>query len=300
MGGPPGMYGQAPPPETDSPEKDLLLIRFFDTDVKPGYTYQYRIRVKMKNPNFGRQDVGRPDDAKQEELKGEWVKIDNTVTVTSELNLYAGDPVKYTDKIRDKYKDKAVLSLLDNNNGQQPVVQIQQWMPQVAIDSKREPIGTWVIGDIPVNRGERIGRKQLVPLPMWSAEKGTYLLQELPKYKVWHAKEQPKGVLVDFSTRFILVDYEGGKVRPQIGDRGIEDEASTEMLILRPDGTVILHDSAADMADADRAERENKWEEWLDTVKKITQQVGLPTAPGSGDQPGFGRGGSGGTPPGGS
>jgi len=278
--------------QTDSPERDHLLIRFFDTEIRPGFTYQYRIRVKMKNPNYFRKDVGRPDDAKHEILFGDWVRIENRVTVTSELNLYAADPVQYAKKIRDKYTDQHVLNLLDNKDGKQPVVQIQQWMREVAIDTnKREPVGVWVIGDIPVHRGEYIGKKQLVSLPMWSAEKGTYLLQELPKYKVWKAREQPKGVLVDFTTKFLLVDYEGGRVRSQVGERGLDDEAATEMLILRPDGSVIVHNSDADMADKDRQDRQQKWDDWLKAVTDITQRVG-PTTSGGSDAPGFQRGGS--------
>jgi hypothetical protein len=292
MGGP-GGYGQPQPVQTDSPERDHVLIRFFDADIQPGFTYQYRIRVKMKNPNFGRRDVGRPDDARQEILFGDWMPIRDRVTVTSELNLYATDPVEYKDRIREKYKDQAVVNLLDNRNGTVPVVQIQSWMEQVKIEgTKREPIGTWVVGEVPVFRGEYIGRRQLVPLPMWSAEKGTYILQELPKYKVWRAREQPKGLLVDFTTRNLLVDYEGGKVRPQVGDRSIDDEAGTELLVLRPDGSVVVRSSVADMEDKDRRDRFKKWEEWLENVKKATEQRGQPFSPGEGDS-GFGRPGGG-------
>jgi hypothetical protein len=171
------------------------------------------------------------------------------------------------------------------------VVQIQQWMPQVNIESKREPVGTWVIGEVPVQRGEYIGRKQIVPLPMWSAEKGTYLLQEMPRYKVRLAKEQPKGQLVDFTTRFILVDYEGGKVRPMLANRSIDDEAFTEMLILQPDGTLTVRSALEDLEDPERKERYEKWEKWIQKVEETTQRVGQPTMPGGEDPGGFGRGG---------
>lgn len=291
MPGGPNQYAQAP--QTDTPEKDHLLLRFIDPDVQPGFTYQYRIRVKVKNPNFQRKDVGRPDDALHEILFGDWVRIDTTVTVTSELNLYAADPAKHAEKVREKYKDANVINLLDNKNGDQPVVQVQQWLEQVNIESKREPVGTWVVGDVPVQRGEFIGRKQVVSLPMWSAEKGTYILQELPRYKVWKAKEQPKGLLVDFSTPYILVDYEGGKVRPVVADRRVEDEASSEMLVLRPDGSLTVHSSLEDMADKDRTERNQKWEDWVKAVEEKTLQVGLPTQPGGDDSGKFQRGAGG-------
>lgn len=35
------------------PQGDLLLFRYFDFDVEPGQTYRYRVRLELKNPNYG-------------------------------------------------------------------------------------------------------------------------------------------------------------------------------------------------------------------------------------------------------
>ncbi|HUR53125.1 MAG TPA: hypothetical protein VMZ71_03265, partial [Gemmataceae bacterium] len=65
---PPGVLGGlGQPPRGSSPvppmtgglaaqqpvEVENLLLRFIDCDVKPGHTYEYRIQLKMKNPNYG-------------------------------------------------------------------------------------------------------------------------------------------------------------------------------------------------------------------------------------------------------
>ena len=271
-------------------ELEHMMIRFLDVDVEPGFTYQYRLRVKMKNPNFGRRDVGRPSDAIPPILFGEWTTIGTKVTVSSDLNMYLGDPVKYHDAIVAKYKDRAVQNLLDNKNGELPIVQIQTWMQQVVLDGgKREPLGAWVLGEIPVNRGEFIGKKQLISLPLWSAEKVKFLLQTLPKYKVANAKEQPKGVLVDFTTSMMCVDYEGGKTKQTFGSRNVEDESAVEMLILRPDGSIFVRNSAQDAEETDRVEREKGWNDWIKRVEDDTKTAGSLTNP-MGPMGDFGKG----------
>ena len=60
--------------------------------------------------------------------------------------------------------------------------------------------------------------------------------------------------------QYMLVDYEGGKVRQAVGDRSIEDVAPTELLILQPDGSVVVRNSALDMVDKEREDRQKKWE----------------------------------------
>ena len=163
-------------------------------------------------------------------------------------------------------------------------------MQQVLLDgSKREPLGAWVLAEIPVNRGEFIGKKQLISLPLWSAEKVKFLLQTLPKYKVANAKDQPKGVLVDFTTSMMCVDYEGGKAKQTFGQRNVEDESAVEMLILRPDGSIFVRNSAQDAEETDRVEREKGWNDWIKRVEDDTKTAGTLTNP-MGTTGDFGKG----------
>jgi hypothetical protein len=235
----------------------------------------------MKNPNFGSKDVNRPDDATKQILEGPWVTIANEINVPKDNNLYAADPINYSERIRRDFKDPAVVNLLDNRSGEVPVVQFQSWTEKIPIDSgKTEPAGYWIVSEVPVNRGEYVGRKQLVPLPMWSSEKIGFILQTIPKFTVSKAKEQPKGLMVDFTSPTMLVDYDGGKVRVKIGDRNVDDDAEIDMLFLNPDGTLMVRNSAVDRANADRAKREDAWRKWLEQLKSETEKAGPLSTPG--------------------
>lgn len=303
-GMPPGSGGYNPnglmPEIKAAVELEHMLIRFMDVAIAPGHAYEYRIRVKMKNPNFGATNVSRPSDATVETLYGPWVALANPdgtpmrVTVPYDMNTYLVDPQQYATDLRAKFRDPKVVSLLDNQNGKLPVIEVQQWLGQVTLDdNKAEPIGAWVVGDIPVARGEFIGKKQLTTLPMWSSQKVRYILQELPKYKVSNNKEQPKGLLVDFTTSNICVDYEGGKQTRPFNERLLEDDAAVDMLVMNADGSLIVRNSGVDSANPERVDRLKKWDDWIEKVKADTAAAGA-----LGSQPtdgGFG----GPTPPGG-
>jgi hypothetical protein len=50
---------------------DYCLLRVIDVTVQPGKVYQYRLRVRMANPNYGRKDVAAPELARDRELCSE-------------------------------------------------------------------------------------------------------------------------------------------------------------------------------------------------------------------------------------
>ena len=300
--GGPGMTGGM---MTSVPQEvDHLLMRFIDMDVKPGFSYQYRIRVRMRNPNFGQRDkVSKPDDAKREFLEGPWVQIPQIVTVPSEMYFYAFDSDAYLNNVKDLVersgKELALKNLLEERgvqDGTRAVIQMHSWLPQVRIDgagNKTEPVGSWVVAEMPVARGEYIGRRQLIELPLWSAGLVNYVLRELSGgvkvFGIKDAKNQPKGWPVNFKTPLILVDFEGGRSKTNIAGREVTDDSSTEMLILRPDGKMLVRSSAQDMEEANRKARNENWDAWLKRVKerKEVPATGAPGAPGEG--PGFGR-----------
>src|SRR5262249_22471939 len=49
--------GNSNDPDADLVIPDNVLVRFIDTAVEPGATYEYRIKIKMKNPNFKQKNV---------------------------------------------------------------------------------------------------------------------------------------------------------------------------------------------------------------------------------------------------
>lgn len=288
VGGPrlPDGFGQvaATPVEIEN-----YLLRFVDCDVEPGRTYEYRLRLRMLNPNFGLDKyVANPEFAKEtyRVLYSKWVQLKESITVPAESFLYAFDTKTYREQTEAAYAgNKDLLKRLQLQDNQ-AVVQMATWTEQVKTDTggKREPVGAWVVAEVPVGRGEYVGRKQYVKLPLWSSESQPpqYVLREVPEKIVPpKGKEapQPKGWLVDFSTRSILVDFEGGKVKSKFNvgfddkgnvvskTRNFEEDVATELLIVRPDGKLVVRNSRVDEADENRKDVSSKWSEWLKMVE---------------------------------
>lgn len=288
------------------PEIEHLLLRFVDTSVQPGSRYQYRVRVVMHNPNWvkgadddrARQQLGldkvlrRPADAGVQKLYGPWVKIPQILTVPPELFVYSFDAQEYltrADELANAYGNEQALRRLTEErevrNGQKAVIQIQKWMPKVRIDaSNSEPVGSWVVSEVPVGRGEYLGKRQLVELPLWSAALKGYVLRELTGgVKVAGIKDpnnQPKGWPITFDLKSVLVDFDGGPARLSArgGLQELQDAADTEVLILRPDGKMLVRSSRADMGNEDRTARDTGWKEWVARSKQ-RKDVGV-MAPG--------------------
>jgi len=266
---------------------DYLLLRFVDTDLKPGYTYEYQVRVKMRNPNYGRKElVARDTDAKIKELTGEWFVVPEKLTVPYESFLYAGDATEFEKKVKEltDATDSKQLPIINEineiNSGKRAVVQLQQWYQQVVLPGgKSEPVGSWIVVDIPVTPGEYIGRKTYLQLPLWSAGVGNYTFRSLSdelKKTLGFSKtpqDSSNGYFVqDFRTKNLLIDFNGGKSRESIGGRQITDEAASELLILREDGKIEVRSELADAALKDRQEREVLWTKWLSDVKARKDQ----------------------------
>ncbi|MCS7269483.1 MAG: hypothetical protein NZ703_00205, partial [Gemmataceae bacterium] len=309
-GAPPGVAGPGPgsydPSQfyagmPKSVEIEHLLLRFIDVDVQPGFTYEYRIRLRMRNPNYQRpSEVANPADAKVEFLESPWTTLDRPITVPPESFLFAGDVGEYRKKIDEEYgKDRNVRELREllQVKDNQAVVELASWLEQVRTDSggKREPVGAWVLAEIPVGRGEFIGRKHYVKLPLWSSAAQAYVLREIPDRVIstrpgQKDAAQPKGWMVDFSTPAILVDFEGGIFRGRVANKDINEEAATEMLILRPDGKLEVRKSSVDQNDSIRKRIAEMWNKWVKTAEKRHSDGG--TTPGGGFSPR--------TPPGGS
>ena len=92
----------------------------------------------------------------------------------------------------------------------------------------------------------------------------------LPKNPAGKEVAQPKGWLVNFTTRSVLVDFDGGKVttKSSTSSRGVTEDAATELLIVRPDGKLLVKRSDTDDKDDFRQKTVSGWESWIDTVRK--------------------------------
>lgn len=267
-----------------------MLIRFIDTDLMPGVSYQYRVAVKVRNPNFNKpKEVGDEAQAKVEFVQSAYYQCRQTLKVPTESHLYAGSLKDYEKKLADLQDDvkarndrvgqiapdrlNKLFELREVKAGDRVIVQMQRWLQSVTFSGEEERIGAWVQADVPVGRGEYIGRRTLVELPLWKAAQGKYLLSPTTKSLVagWPLKEvpnQPVGRPVDFRTRHMLMDFEGGRIQTKVDDRSVSDEAAAELLILRDDGRLEVRKEATDTEAADRKARDKTWTEWIASVRK--------------------------------
>ena len=280
---------------------DHTLLRFVDCDVKPGHSYQYQIQVELVNPNWNKPDLmANPAQAKEKKyqfLKGPWVPLDKVTTVPEESFLYAYDADQYRQETQEKYKEQPRLRQKLQAKEGEAVVQAMAWLEQVKTDTsgQREPVGAWVAAEMPAARGGYIGRRTFVQLPLWSSESNQYVLRELAAERVGRDKVQPKGWLVDFTTKAVLVDHEGGRVRTRANGRVYDEEVATDLLIARPDGTLEVRNTLADAENKNRQEIAKNWEQWVKRVQESRPAAGT----GAGNQflrPGQQGGGAGSAP----
>jgi hypothetical protein len=245
----------------------------------------------MWNPNYGQDKlVAVPEYAKDtyKVLYSKWQQLPTSIPVPAEAYLYAHDVKAYREEINTTYpiegKESSAETRSINNLLQvkdyQAVIEIANWMPDVKAGegAKREPVGAWVVADMPVARGEYIGRRQYVKLPLWSSESQQYTLREIND-KALKGRYHPKGWLVDFTTDSILVDYEGGKVKTRSNVRfdaqgnlasqvkTLEEEVGTELLIYRADGKLVVRSSIVDDADLNRKSITSEWSKWVKQVE---------------------------------
>ena len=160
----------------------------------------------------------------------------------------------------------------------QALLQFQRWMPFVKLSGFDEPVGDWVVSDVVVTRGQNVGGKQFVNLPLWSSEFNRYILRELPETK--KTKEPPKrGVMMDPATAIpsmLVVEVEGGKQSPRINGKIRDDDSAFEILLMREDGRLEVHKSEVERQDPTRMTHEKSWKEWVDRIDKVTSEL-IPT-----------------------
>jgi hypothetical protein len=278
--------GNAPKPQKAKELPEYCLVRVVDVTVRPGRTYEYRLKVRMRNPNHLREDAA---DADVEALESaEWSSPKLMLHVDPELRYYAVDQaeaIKLAAK-PETYRDRYSVDFSRGNLNplQMTFFQAHRWVERIRLptvsrfrmmlsqgpDWVEVPFGDWVIAErFPVWRGEYVGRSERVDVPRWDPRLDDFVLATDPKAKKAKDKEPP-GVLVSFGhdrndgREALLVDFDNGPVRHQrtlSGGEGkptvklIEDAGAGEALLLSPDGKLILHERATDAADEDRVGR---------------------------------------------
>ena len=302
MEGPgPGPAGMNPGAGMAGQQRKLFLqdalVRFFDPDVQPGKTYRYRIQVRLANPNYGKkQFVAFAALADIKDLPPSDWQVTPDTTIPGEHYFYAVDQMPS-------------LRLQGGSNyeqtkGETVPVQIHRWIDQFTDPQGLfHTIGDWAIAErLLVRRGEPIGRPSvMVELPEWSKGKQSFEIKYSapPQLKKLPASQKDlarSGIPVDFQVTFpppMLVDFDGGKQEHRFGTLpgypNVKDESAVDVLILSPNGKLIVRNSRIDgnpelPAGKERQDRVNRWHERVMDAKNsgMAAPAGGPGMPGGG------------------
>ena len=141
-------------------------------------------------------------------------------------------------------------------------------------------MGDWAIAEnLPVRRGEYIGKYVETEVPLWNTLREDWEMAINPKNR------QDKRLPVDFIVRppktpdaAMLVDYQGGKnIQERLDLRSPDsskvrttmasDSVPVQMLILTPEGKLIVRGQQDDSANEERVARHKAWKDWINEVK---------------------------------
>jgi hypothetical protein len=270
-------------PKEDATVPEHCLVRVIDITIEPGKTYQYRLQVRMANPNYQRKDVASQSYAQDEELPVDdkkWFEVPQKVTVDPEMIHYAVDQTDVDRSFRGVDWNKPVHA------DREVALQIHRRIEATYLGKQKYPtfIGDWAIADrVIVARGEQIGRRVKVELPVWKYDYKDYTIAADP-----HDRSRKPGIEVNFGyerpdgAEALLVDFEGGKgqrysptpaAKTEDGaapppSRGVSDDSGIEVLILTPEGKLIARNGANDREEDKRKERRDELHKRIDDVKK--------------------------------
>jgi hypothetical protein len=243
---------------------ETALVRFMDVTVEPGFVYQYRIKVKMANPNFHQNNLAYQSLRDLKEIEAsEWTSVP-PVLVPYDVTYYAMDE-----------KPDA--------RGDRTKMEVHRWIDRLLKDPQNvnteTRVGDWSIAtNVPVHRGEYNGRTELVEVPVWNVEKEDFELAVNPKNKL------ERKLPVDFTARTrrsldpaLLVDFQGGKdIHDRLEYRTPENKPKTtlvtdtvpvQLLILTPEGKLVVHSQHEDSNNEERKDRYKAWKDWISDVK---------------------------------
>ena len=261
------------------------LVRFIDVGLQPGKTYQYTFCLHMANPNRDKKDlVAFQQLAKEKELVSPF-SYSPLVTIPNEYYYYVVDeriaPNNHIQGGADWQEAKADASVPFGN--WTTAVQVHLWKGG-DVDTYRS-FADWAIAErLLIRRGEYLGKSQVtVEVPVWNAERTSFEIGfQKQDAKKRNQRQEKTGIPISFldANTPLLVDFEGGKkAQIKIGQAVIaKDESAVEMLVLTPDGKLLVRNARDDSDPATQAgaERLTRVKNWRDELAALR-----PKAPGS-------------------
>jgi len=266
------------------PEK--LVIRFIDAGLEPGHSYQYFVRVRLKNPNHGKtKEVAFPAMAEKTHLESPWV-LTPPVWMPFDYSFYfVNQSPLATHKT---VKGKTTIDMAPAVPPDKIPVQIHQLTHDSTADDRKE-VGDWVVAErLFLARGDLIARKGLeVEVPYWDAVANHFTMGTVKNVGTAKAPryQQRKSIPVDFGDENspVLVDFRGVR-----GGKNNLDEGNIEALVLLGDGRLVVRNSYedADPESALGAERLHHYDAWRTRLESFRNAAaaggpgGMPYPPG--------------------
>lgn len=275
------------------------LIRFIDVDVEPGKTYRYKFQVRVLSPNYKRSaaDLATQSLAEIKELLSPWTTTPS-VSIPLEQFMYAVDQIDVNPTDPKKSQPRGPdLGKLDEGGVLRAPVQIHRWFGKATDREGTEHlIGDWVIAErLLVRRGEYIGRREAVVQSLtWSKARGNWENPNVMPAPKKPKEKAPTGIPLDFtlgSPAPLLVDFDGGPRNFQNRTVGlVKEDAAMDLLILTPEGKLIVRNTHEDSDDPQRVERYDAYRNRVDNTPEYPkapfltpgQGGGAPAPPGGG------------------
>jgi hypothetical protein len=281
---PPGMNSGNPFGQGSGPVviPEYCLVRFLDVTIEPGKTYEYRFKIKMHNPNYKRTDVAYPEIAEKEDIVSpDWIPVPERVRVAPELRYYAVDQKDVDQKTMPKKDFLKAWGTARAPQAGQVMLQAHRWVDLVYPDLTNRrtsyAVGDWIVADrYPVSRGEYTGQPAKTEVPIWNFPEEKFVLATVGK-----GKERTVPVVFGDDTpenNPLLVDFQGGdltyyRVVPgadedkKASTTKVQDKAPVEVLLLTPDGRLLVRDSETDAQDEERSKRQEAWKSKVANLK---------------------------------
>lgn len=267
------------PPPTLSQQVLLpgcCLLRFLDLTIKSGHLYEYRVQIRMTNPNYRRPELAISQNLINEaELTGPWTDVATIVDGQSvPLRVRVPDDTQFyaVDDPPDPTYQVVTMNDRLRANAQRTPVQIHRWVKQALInpnDSRSDiDLGEWtVVQRTLAYRGDFIGSVRDTLIPWFDPKANDFILVDQKGTRSAPGSLGKRGIPIDFNTHCILVDFEGGAGQTYAGEgQTISYDTPVQMLVMDPHGHLLAHNEKDDTLNDERVKRVETWKTRLQLV----------------------------------
>jgi len=247
------LVGKAP---AQMPANASALIRFVDVVDESNTLYQYRVQVRMYNPNYKQSTriIAHSGLALEKELTSDWsepiaIAIPSDVLFSVTNHDEQKPFVNYVKSGKGIDRSAFTGGLIGDKK---VPFEVHKFVSNVTTSGTLAlDIGDWVVAErLLVARGDHIGRECEVEAVRWASDKGQW---EVARGTIGKKSTTTPGIMVDFKTQTVLLDFVGGSQyypKPRGKDEPpVHDESAYRLLLLMPDGTMTLRSGKEDIND---------------------------------------------------